>query len=162
MSEGTQFKFNDRVKEKLEVEHVSHNPIYKETNVQVKIDKFQSKREKLKAVIENLIQDLDPEDVKECGTPPEVDHIMQDYYSTENSSFFSTSIEAILSFEIKEVEIIAKNLHPSIFTSEISIPDTIAKSEDLIELKQQVTKDQKELNISCKQSTRYIQCWRSS
>jgi hypothetical protein len=60
---------------------------------------FHFKRNDLKVNLAKWIQHLDSEDVRECGSLPEVAYIRKDDYSDDESSFFINSIRTIMSFE---------------------------------------------------------------
>jgi hypothetical protein len=97
-------------------------------------------------------QDLDPDDIREFETLPEIAHVMQNDYSTGNMSFFSTSIETIMSFEVEEVEIRREttsnsNLQSSTSTSEVSTPALLDRDDDILELNTKISNYQKELKI---------------
>jgi hypothetical protein len=85
MSEGAQFKLAEKVRAALQIERVIHNPFDKKTKVLVKKQDFK-KRYMIKASLEKRIEDIDPDDVRECGTPPEVAHIIQDDCSSASVS----------------------------------------------------------------------------
>jgi hypothetical protein len=60
---------------------------------------FYSKRNKLKVNLAKLIQHLDSEDVRECGSSPEVAYIPKYDFAEDEVSFFINSIKTIMSFE---------------------------------------------------------------
>jgi hypothetical protein len=78
---------------------------------------------------------------------------MQDDYSTsDDMSFFSTSIETIVSFEVEEVEIrreitSSTNLLSSTSSSEVSRPVLLDRDDDILELNTKINNYQKELKI---------------
>ena len=84
LSEGAQLKLAEKIKAALQVKYVINNPFKNKTKVLFKKHYFQTRRDMIKALFENSIEDLGPDDVRECGTPPEVSHIMQDDYFTGN------------------------------------------------------------------------------
>ena len=142
MSEGAQFKLEDKIKKEMQVQHVIYNPIKQQTQVLVNKKEFYNKREQLKVAMTTWTKNLDPE----------VAHVTQDDYSTGDDSFFSASIESIMSFDVEEVDVShdtkdTNNMNPSTSTSEISMPALINKDEDVKELKAQINKYQQELSI---------------
>jgi hypothetical protein len=113
---------------------------------------FHSKREQLKVAMTQWTQDLDPDDIREFETIPEIAHVMQDDYSTSDMSFFSTSIQTIMSFEVEEVEIRREttsnnNLQSSTSTSEVSTPVLLDRDADILELNTKINNHQKVLKI---------------
>jgi hypothetical protein len=63
---------------------------------------FPYQKNELKVNLAKWNQHLDSEDVRECGSLPEVAYIRKDDYSDDESSFFSNSIRNIMSFEYDE------------------------------------------------------------
>jgi hypothetical protein len=90
------------IKDTLQVEYVIHIPIRNECKILVSRQTFHSKRNELKANLVKWSQHLDTEDVRECGSLPEVAYIRKDDYSDDESSFFSNSIRTIMSYECDE------------------------------------------------------------
>jgi hypothetical protein len=60
---------------------------------------------RLRAHLTKWNEELDPEDIRECNTPPEVSHIVQDLLSEEANSFLRNSINSIMAFEVGEIYI---------------------------------------------------------
>jgi hypothetical protein len=98
------FRLENMIKEALQNDHFIHIPIRNECKILVPRQTFHSKRNDLKVNLANWIQNLDSEDVRECGSLPEVEYIRKDDYSDNDSSFFSNSIRTIMSFEYDDTK----------------------------------------------------------
>jgi hypothetical protein len=99
MSDTAFFRLENMIKEALQSDHVIHIPILNQFKILVLRQTFHSKRNDIKVNLAKWIQHLDSEDVRECGSLPEVTYIRKDDYSDDESSFFSNSIRTIMSFE---------------------------------------------------------------
>jgi hypothetical protein len=102
MSETAFFRLENMIKETLQSDHVIHIPIRNEYKILVPRQTFHSKRNELKVNLAKWIQHLGSEDVRECGSLPEVTYIRKDDYSDNKSSFFSNRIRTIMLFEYDE------------------------------------------------------------
>jgi hypothetical protein len=165
MSDGAFFKLEQQIKHSLSVEHVIHEPKTKTARILVPKKEFSAQRKLLKDKMTSWVQDLDPDDTKEYNTPPEVAHIAKDDYSSTDETFYSHSIDTIMTFEVEEISFRKEdNVKPSEATtnttpSEISIPPTFhtsAHDTELAKLQAQVTKYQTELaNYASKMEKMY-------
>jgi hypothetical protein len=136
----------------MQVQHVIYNLIKRQTQVLVNKKEFYNKRKQMKVAMTTWTKNLDPDNIREYDTLPEVAHVTQDDYSTGDDSFFSASIESIMSFDVEEVDVShdpkdTNNKNPSTSTSEISMPALINKDKDVKELKAQINNYQQELSI---------------
>ena len=154
MSEGAFFKLEQRIKITLATEHVIYDPIRKTVQILVSKHQFHEQRNLLKSNLATWVQELDPDDVKEFNTTPEVAHISRDDYSSTADSYYSHSAETIMTFEVEEIHIRKEEptkeseATTSTTPSEISLPPAIRTSSNEHEinvLKTQVTKYQQEL-----------------
>jgi hypothetical protein len=154
MSEGAFFKLEQRIKHTLTTEHMIYDPMRKTLRILVSKKQFHERRNLLKNNLPMWIQDLDPDDVKEFNTAPEVAHISKDDYSSTADSYYSHSADTIMTFEVEEIQI--RNDEPvkmseattSTTPSEISIPPTIlptSNENELSALRTQVAHYQQEL-----------------
>ena len=103
MTDGSFFKLKNPIKLALSAEHIVHNPISKTARVLVPKKHFHDRRDLLKTQLATWIEDLDPEDTREFNTPPEVSHIASDDNTSDANSFYSNSIELIMTFDVKEI-----------------------------------------------------------
>lgn len=154
MSEGAFFKLEQRIKITLATEHVIYDPIRKTVRILVSKHQFHEQRNLLKSNLATWVQELDPDDVKEFNTTPEVSHISRDDYSSTADSYYSHSAETIMTFEVEEIHIRKEEptkeseATTSTTPSEISLPPAIRTSsneQEINVLKTQVTKYQQEL-----------------
>jgi hypothetical protein len=154
MSDGSFFKLENSIKLALSADHIVHNPITKTARVLVPKKHFHERRDTLKTQLATWIGDLDPEDTREFNTPPEVSHISKDDYSSEANSFYSNSVESIMTFEVEEISF-RQDTTPkeSVATttttpSDISMPPaihTVTHQTEVEQLRQQVNTYQNEL-----------------
>ena len=154
MSEGAFFKLEQRIKITLATEHVIYDPIRKTVRILVSKHQFHEQRNLLKSNLATWVQELDPDDVKEFNTTPEVAHISRDDYSSTADSYYSHSADTIMTFEVEEIHIQKEEpikeseATTSTTPSEISIPPTLrtnSNETELTALRTQVTKYQTEL-----------------
>jgi hypothetical protein len=103
ITDGAFFKLEHKVKQLLETDHVIHDAIKKKAKILVNKQKFYDDRKKLRAHLTKWNEELDPDDIRECNTPPEVSHIAQDLLSEEADSFLSNIINSIMAFEVSEI-----------------------------------------------------------
>jgi hypothetical protein len=90
MSDTAFFRLENTIKDTLQIEHVIHIPIRNECKILVSRQTFHIKNE-LKVNLAKWNQHLNSEDVRECGSLPEVAaYIRKDNYSDDESSFFAT------------------------------------------------------------------------
>lgn len=111
MTEGAFFKYEERIQDTLKVEHIIYDPFSKKARVLVPKSDFHQKMNILKVQLKKWTTLLDPEDVREFESVPEVSHIPCDDYSRYEGSYFSNRIASIMTFEVGEV-IIAKEQLP--------------------------------------------------
>jgi hypothetical protein len=165
ISDGAFFKLEQPIKHTLSVEHIIHDPKTKTARILVTKKDFSNHRKLLKEKMATWVNDLDPDDIKEHNTPPEVAHIAKDDYSSSDETFYSHSINTIMTFEVEEISFQKdETSKPSEVTtnttpSEISFPQTLhasAPDTELEKLKAQVTQYQKELaNYASKMERMY-------
>jgi hypothetical protein len=103
MSEGSFFKLEEKVKALPSIEHFIFDPAGQKARVLVPKSKFYVQRDVLKTQLKQWVYDLDPDDIREWGIPPEVSHISKDDFSGEEGSFFTNSIASIMTFDVEEV-----------------------------------------------------------
>jgi hypothetical protein len=147
MSDTAFFRLENMIKDSLQIEHAIHIPIKNECKILVSRQTFHIKRNELKANLAKWNQHLDSEDVRECGSLPEVAHIRKDDYSDDENSFFSNSIRTIMSFEYDEkANPDDSSAHQSINSTEnlspgISVPSNLSNStyeSEIIDLQKKV------------------------
>jgi hypothetical protein len=147
MSNTAFFRLENMIKDTLQIEHVIHIPIRNECKILVSRQTFHIKRNELKVNLAKWNQNLDSEDVRECGSLPEVAYICKDDYSDDESSFFSNSIRTIMSFEYDEKANRDDScVHQSVTSAEnlspgISVPSNLSNStyeSKVIDLKKKV------------------------
>ena len=102
MSDGAYFKLEQPIKHNLSVEHVIHDPKAKKARILVSNKDFHECRQLLKEKLTSWVTYLDPDDIKEHNTPPEVTHISKGDNSSTDESFYSQSVETIMTFEVKD------------------------------------------------------------
>jgi hypothetical protein len=138
----------------LETDHVIHDAIKKKAKNLVNKQQFYDNRKKLRAHLTKWNKELDPEDIRECKTPPEVSHIAQDSLSEEADSFLSNSINSIMAFEVSEIyaptgkSTKMSGLTPDTHQCNNQQTEQISNSseEEIITLRQQVEDCKQELN----------------
>ena len=103
MTEGDFFNLEQPIKHYIAVEHVIHDPKTRTAKILVAKKDFRDSRQLLKEKLTSWVTDLDPDNIKQHNTPPEVAHIAKDDYSSTNDSFYSHSVETIMTFEFKGI-----------------------------------------------------------
>jgi hypothetical protein len=144
MSDTAFFRLENMIKDTLQIEHVIHIPIRNECKILVSRQTFHIKTNELKVNLAKWNQHLNSEDVRECGSLPEVAYIRKDDYSDDESSFFRNSIRTIMSFEYDEkANPDDSSVHQSVDSAEnlsqgISVPSNLSNStyeSEIIDLK---------------------------
>jgi hypothetical protein len=117
-------------------------------------DKHFTKKNELKANLAKWNQHVNTEDVRECGSLPEMAYIREDDYSDDESSFFSNSIRTIMSFEYDEkASLDDPSAHQSATSDAnlspgVSVPSNISNStyeSEIMDLKKKVDSYKEEI-----------------
>jgi hypothetical protein len=164
MSDTAFFRLENMMKKALQSDYVIHFPIHNECKILVPSQTFHSKRNDLKVNLAKWIQHLDSEDVRECGSLPEVAYIRKDDYSDDESSFFSNRIRTVMSFEYDDTTKLddhsannsatsAANLSPG-----ISLPSNLSNSTYESEIADLKKKEDSYKDEITNMSKKWMQC----
>jgi hypothetical protein len=159
MSEGSFFKLEEKFKALPSVEHVIYDPAGQKARVLVPKSTFYCQRDALKAKLKQWVSDLDPDDIREWGIPPEVSHISKDDFSGEDGSFFTNSIALIMTFDVEEVVVhkVKPNTKSGSGTITTSTPSELSVPPVIITK----TADETEVHLMKVQITTYQKIWLS-
>ena len=154
VSEGSFFKLEDKIKEAVHTNHVIYDPLQKTMKILTTKKLFDASRDIIRKELKNWCQSLDPEDIRQFDTEPELAHLVRDDFSSSSNSYTSHSISSIMSFEIEEIEVRNTNTTntaatppttettPSDLSDPVVLPNT---TTEISQLKDEVSHYKREL-----------------
>ena len=161
VSEGCFFKLEDKVKQTLNTDHIIYDPIQKTMKILIAKKLFDQTREKARHNLQKWSQELDPDDIRQFDTTPEVAYLARDDFSNSSSSYTSHSITSILSFEIDEIEVKKSNATvtaPTTETTPSDLSDPVvpaSSTNEISRLKEEVKMYKHELEKCNTQMTKF-------